>query len=329
MLVLLILVPLFVVVYILLQRRRRKAAARYSGLGFLQNPARRGPGVRRHIPPAIFLTGLAILIFSLARPQAVVALPKQQGTVILAFDVSGSMGATDLTPTRLDAAKAAAKDFVSRQPLGIQIGVVAFSDAGFSVQTPTIDKETIDAAIDRMTPQKGTSIASGIQASLTAIAVGNGAAGPLTNSNRTATPAPTPTPMPQGTFTNAVIVLLTDGENNENPDPMAAAQAAADRGVRIYTVGIGSATGANITISGFTLHTQLDEATLQKMAQISGGTYYNAQSTQQLNDIYGTIDTQMVAKPEKTEITSLFAGLSILVLLVGGIFSLSWFSRLP
>ena len=138
MLVLLILVPAFVVVYLLLQARRRKAATRYSGLGLLQNPAQHGPGFRRHIPPAIFLAGLAILIFSLARPQAVVALPKQQGTVILAFDVSGSMGATDLTPTRLDAAKAAAKDFVQRQTLGIQIGVVAFSDAGFSVQAPTI-----------------------------------------------------------------------------------------------------------------------------------------------------------------------------------------------
>jgi Ca-activated chloride channel family protein len=275
------------------------------------------------------LTGLAILIFSLARPQAVVALPKQQGTVILAFDVSGSMGANDLTPTRMEAAKAAARDFVSRQPLGILIGVVAFSDAGFSVQAPTIDKEAIDAAIDRMAPQKGTSIASGIQTSLTAIAVGNGAAGSLTYSNRTPSPTPTPTPMPQGSFTNAVIVLLTDGENNENPDPMAAAQAAADRGVRIYTVGIGSPAGTNITIGGFTLHTQLDEAILQQIAQVTNGTYYNAQSTQQLDSIYGSIDTQLIAKPEETEITSLFAGLSILVLLLGGIFSLSWFSRLP
>ncbi len=329
MLVLLILVPVFVVVYILLQRRRRQATARYSGLGLLQNPAQHGPGLRRHIPPAIFLTGLAILIFSLARPQAVVALPKQQGTVILAFDVSGSMGAKDLTPTRMEAAKAAAHDFVSRQPIGIQIGVVAFSDAGFSVQAPTIDKEAINAAIDRMAPQKGTSIASGIQASLAAIAVGNGEPGPLTYSNRTPSPTPSPTPLPQGTYTNAVIVLLTDGENNENPDPMVAAQAAADRGVRIYTVGIGSVAGTNITISGFTLHTQLDEATLQQIAQLTGGTYYNAQSTQELTKIYDTIDPVLVVKPEKTEITSLFAGISILVLLVGGVFSLAWFSRLP
>jgi len=313
----------------LLQRRRRQAAARYSGLGFLQNPVRRGPGARRHIPPAIFLTGLAILIFSLARPQAVVALPKQQGAVILAFDVSGSMAAADLDPTRMDAAKAAAKDFVQRQPLGIQIGVVAFSDAGFSVQAPSIDKEAIDSAIDRMAPQKGTSISSGIQASLNAIAVGNGQPGSLTYSSRTPSPTPSPTPLPQGTFTNAVIVLLSDGENNENPDPMVAAQTAADRGVRIYTVGIGSTAGTNIKINGFTLHTQLDEATLQQIAQITGGTYYNAQSTQELDTIYGSIDTQLVVKPEKTEITSLFAGLSILVLLLGGIFSLSWFSRLP
>jgi len=330
MLALLILVPVLVVVYILLQRRRMQTAARYSGLGFLQNPTRSNPGIRRHVPPAIFLTGIAILIFSLARPQAVVTLPKTQGTVILAFDVSGSMGATDLTPTRLDAAKAAAHDFVARQPLGIEIGVVAFSDAGFSVQTPTIDKDAINAAIDRMTPQKGTSLASGINASLVAIAAGNGApTGPLTYSDRVATETPTATPVPQGTYTNAVIVLLTDGENNENPDPMTAAQAAVDRGVRIYTVGIGSAAGTNITISGFTLHTQLDEATLQQIAQTTGGTYFNAQSTQELTSIYDSIDVQLVAKPEETEVTSLFAGASILVLLVGGIFSLSWFSRLP
>ena len=329
MLFLLVLVPLFVVLYLLLQRRRRRVAASFGGLGFLQNPARRGPGLRRHVPPAIFLAGLTILIFSLARPQAVVSLPKQQGTVILAFDISGSMAATDLSPTRMDAAKAAARDFVQRQPIGIQVGVVAFSDAGFSVQAPTADKDAINAAIDRMAPQHGTSLANGILVALKAIAVGNGQSGPLTYSNITPSPTPTPTPVPQGTYINAAIVLLTDGENNESPDPLSAAQTAADRGVRIDTVGIGSAAGTNIQINGFTLHTQLDEATLQQIAQITGGDYYNAQSTQDLNNIYNTINPTLVVKPERTEITSFFAGISILFLLLGGIFSLSWFSRLP
>ena len=129
--------------------------------------------MRRHIPPALFLAGLTILIVALARPQTVVSLPRVEGTVILAFDVSGSMAADDMKPTRMEAAKAAARDFVQRQPPSVQIGVVAFSDNGFSVQVPTNDQDAILAAINRLTPQRGTSLANGIRASLNAIAVGS------------------------------------------------------------------------------------------------------------------------------------------------------------
>lgn len=328
MLFLLVLVPLFVVAYILLQRRRRQFAASHNSLGFLGQSNRRGPGARRHVPPAIFLVGLTILIFSLARPQTVVSLPKIQGTVILAFDVSGSMAADDLKPTRMEAAKVAARDFIQRQPSGVLVGVVAFSDAGFAVQGPTNDPDAINAAIDRLTPEHGTSLAQGIEASLNAISA-VGARPPLVYSNLTPEPTPTPTPVPQGVHQPAVIVLLTDGENNENPDPMTAAQDAVNRGVRIYTVGIGSPTGANVKINGFTLYTQLDEATLQQISQTTGGTYYNAQSTSELISIYENLNPQLVVKPEKLEVTSLFAGLSIAVFLIGGVFSMLWFSRFP
>ena len=328
MLFLLLLLPVFVVLYVILSIRRGRAAARYGKLGLVQPAQGRGLGIRRHIPTAFFLLALTILIVALARPQAVSSIPRVVGTVILAFDVSGSMGADDLKPTRMEAAKAAAQDFVEHQPRTVQIGVVAFSDSGVNVQAPTGDRDLILAAIKRLTPQRGTSLAGGILASLKAIADGSN---PPTHfySNLTPVPTPSPTPVPKGAYTPGMLVLLTDGENNENPDPLTAAQAAADRGVRIYTVGIGSVTGADLKIGGFTVHTQLDEEMLKQISDLTGATYYNAGSAEDLRKIYDNINTQLVVKAEETEITSVFAGAGILVLLIGAAFSLLWFSRLP
>ncbi len=329
MLVWLSLIPLLVLLYVRMQQRRRLLAASYGSLGLVHEGAGRRIGLRRHIPPALYLAGLAILIVALARPQAVVSLPRIEGTIILAFDASGSMAAEDLKPTRMEAAKAAARAFVERQPTTVQIGVVAFSDNGFATQAPTNAQAAILAAIERLTPQRGTSLGHGIQAALDAIAANNGQAPPPLPANRTATPVPTPTPVPSGTYTSAAIVMLSDGENTAAPDPLEVAQAAADRGVRIHTVGIGSAEGIRLHINDFTVHTRLDEATLQQVAERTGGTYYNAQSEADLRAIYEKLDTQMVIKPEATEVTSLLAGAGILLLLIGGTCSLLWFSRLP
>jgi Ca-activated chloride channel family protein len=326
MLVLLAVIPLIGVLYVLL--RRRRLAPSNGGLELVQGATGRRPGIRRHIPLALFLVGLTILMIALARPQTVVSLPRVEGTVILVFDVSGSMAADDLKPTRMEAAKAAARDFVQRQPSSVQIGVVAFSDGGLTVLAPTNDQEAILASIDRLAPQRGTSLGEGILAALKTISADAGPAPDLDNNNLA--PAPTtPTPMPEGTYTSAVIVLLTDGENNESPDPLAAAQAAADRGVRIHAVGIGSAAGTTLPIDGFMVHTQLDEAMLQQISWITDGTYYNAENEEELHAIYDSLTPQLVIKPEKMEVTSIFAGASILVLLAGGAFSLLWFSRLP
>jgi Ca-activated chloride channel family protein len=324
MLVALLLVPLAIGLYVRLQRRRRRYVAAYGAMGLAPAAGRSGLGRRRHIPAALFLLGLTILLLALARPQALVSLPRQEGTVILAFDVSGSMAADDLKPTRMEAAKAAARDFVQRQPRSVQIGVVAFSDSGLAVQAPTNDQDVVLAAINRLSPQRGTSLGQGILASLNTIATAKGQ-GERLYSNL----MPTPTPVPKGSDTSSVIVLLTDGENNESPDPQAAAQAAADRGVRIYTVGIGSTAGTTLHANGFTVHTQLDEAALQQIAQLTEGAYYNAENGQDLQAIYENLDLQLVVKPEKTEITALFAGVGILVLLIGGVCSLLWFSRVP
>ena len=289
------------------------------------NPSLRARGL---IPPLLFLIALSILFVALARPQMDVSLPHVEGTVILAFDVSGSMAATDLNPSRMEAAKAAARDFIQHQPSTVRIGVVAFSDSGFAVQTPTSDQSQILAAINRLAPQRGTSLANGILVSLNTIAT---ASEPVTHfySNLTPVPTMTPTPVPQGTYAPAAIVLLTDGENNESPDPLAAALSAANRGIEIYTVGIGSAAGINLHVNGFTVHTQLDEATLQQISQITGGTYFNAQSAEELLKIYDRLDPQLVIKPEKTEITSIFSGTSLFVLMVAGLFSLLWFGHIP
>jgi Ca-activated chloride channel family protein len=332
MLASLLLIPVGLMLYRFIDLRRRRRLADYGGLGVTQGTGGRPGRIRSRIPAALLLLGLTVMLFSLSRPEAVVSLPRQEGTVILAFDVSASMAATDLAPSRIEAAKVAAKDFVAKQPVSVSIGVVAFSDSGVSVQTPTNDRATIVAAIDRLTPEKGTSVASGINASLKAIAIAE--AGPYSNnyySNRSPDPSPTdtPTPMPSGMHAPAVIVLLSDGENNENPDPAAAAQAAANQGVRIYTVGIGTAAGTAVTINGFQVETQLDEATLQSIAQTTGGTYYNATDAAQLLSIYDNIDTAVVLQPQLTELTSILAGVSVLMLLAGAVTSLFWLGRLP
>ncbi len=328
MLVLLLLVPLFVVRYYFLQRRRQQVIARFGSLGLMQGGQGRRLSARRHVPPAFFLLALTILIVALARPQAVVSLPKLEGTVILAFDVSGSMAAEDFKPTRMEAAKAAARSFVEHQPLNVQIGVVAFSDGGLSVQPPTNDRTAVLTALNRLAPERGTSVGNGILASLNALIVKT-PQGPRMYTNATPAPLPTPTPVPKGTYTAAAIVLLTDGENNQGPNPLAVAQAAIDRGVRIHTVGIGSTAGTTLHINGFTVSTRLNDTMLKQLSELTGGMYFNAETDQDLRDIYSNLNTAAVSKPEKTELTPILAGVSILILLIGGTLSLLWFSRLP
>lgn len=325
MLLSLLLIPPLVYYYLRIQQRRQRLAARYGTLGIVHHAG--GFGLRRHIPFIFFLLSLIFLAVGLARPEMMLSLPRVQGTVMLAFDVSGSMAAEDFEPTRIDVAKTAARDFVEQQPSSVQIGVLAFSDNGLIVQAPTYDREAVLKAISRMTPERGTSLGNGIYASLNKLLQGEPTPSYYTN----LTPEPTiePTPMPQGVYTNSVIVLLTDGENNEPPEPLEAAQAAIDRGVRIYTVGIGSQAGTDLNVDGFTYHTQLDETTLRQIAQLTDGVYYNADNTQALLDVYKNLDPQLVFKAEKIEATGIFAGLGIFLLLTGGILTLLWFGRVP
>jgi Ca-activated chloride channel family protein len=315
--------------YLRMQQRRSKFAAQYGSLGLVRNAAGSGPGVRRHVPAMIFLTGITLLLISMARPQATVSVPRIEGTVILTFDVSGSMSADDLKPTRMEAAKAAALDFVDKQPSSILIGVVAFSDGGISVQAPTENRDETIATIERLVPRRGTSVGNGILVALNTIAVSAGDPPILTTASMSDGQAPTAVPSPQGWYTSAVIVLLTDGENNQSPDPLAATDLAADLGVRIYTVGIGSPAGATITVEGFTVHSTLNEPILQYIADTTGGAYYNAGSAEDLRRIYNDLEPKLSIKREEMEITFILAGISFLVILIGGAISLLWFGHIP
>jgi Ca-activated chloride channel family protein len=327
MLAAVLLVPALVVFRLIERQRARRTAAKYGGFG----SATPGAGAKSASgQPAwiLMLCGLTLLTVAMARPQATVRLPRLKGTVVLAFDVSGSMSADDFQPTRLEAAKQAARQFVAQQPVGVQIAVVAFSDSGFSVQTPSDDRDAILAAINRLSPQRGTSLANGILLSLNTIAAGRE---PPTNyySNATPQPTATPTPMPPGQYTSAAIVLLSDGENNEQPDPLKAAQAAADRGVRIYTIGMGSAAGSLLHLNGLTIRSRLDEPTLRQLAALTGGTYYNAPSQAELRNIYENLKPELAIAPEETEITALLAGAGAVLLLAAGLVSLLVSGRVP
>jgi Ca-activated chloride channel family protein len=331
LLLLLLAIPVGAAAYLSMERRRR---GRIAGYGTLAIPAG-GPApntssrFRRRVPAACLLIGLFLVVIAIARPQAVVSVPRVEGTVILAFDVSGSMAADDLAPTRMEAAKTAARAFVERQPPTVRMGVVAFSDSGFSIQVPTDDPTLVTAAIDRLAPERGTAIGRGILTSLTTIAVDE--AGPAAGYYTNRSPGPTPevTPVPAGTFSSAVVVLLTDGENNQQPDPLAAAMTAADRGVRIYTVGIGTAAGATIEIDGFRVHSQLDEGALRQIADISHGTYFAVAEPGGFDPVYEAVETRLVIRPEPMEVTSLFAGAGLLILLAGGLASLVVLGRAP
>lgn len=327
LLISLVFIPVLLYFYFRLQRRRKDLAAKFGALGVIRDSRGRGPGASQHLPPMMFLGGIAILLVSMARPQATISIPRLEGTVVLTFDISGSMAATDLQPTRMEAAKAAASQFVKNQPSSVLIGVVAFSDGGVSVQPPTANREETLATIERLVPRRGTSIGNGILVALNTIVIQNGGQSILQSTPQDDTQEALP--QPQGWYPSSVIVLLSDGENNQDPDPLAAADLAADLGVRIYTVGIGSPQGVDLEVEGFTVHTQLDEQMLNAVSITSGGQYYNAGNEDDLFRIYNDLEPKLSLKREDMEITFLFAALGLLVFLIGGTLSLFWFGRVP
>ena len=326
----LLLIPLAAILIWRLQLQQEQNRSRLGSFGVVQeslenNLFRQKPMGQRQkqLPTYLFFFGFALLLFATARPQMIVALPQIEGIVMLAFDVSASMAADDLEPTRMEAAKAAAQAFVEQQPENIKIGVISFSEGGLVVQTPSNDRAAITTTISRLIPQSGTSLGQGIIAALNAASATN-----EQNTNEDAE-TPTPVPVPRGTFSPVVIVLLSDGENTSPPDPLEAAQVAIEQGVRIYTIGVGSTGGTVLEIDGFNVFTQMNEPLLKEISDLTEGQYFRAENAEDLQTIYENLDPQFVVKPEKMEITSILGGLSLLILLVGGILSFIWFGRVP
>jgi len=301
----------------LLYGRLHRDRARTLAAAGLTPPGR--SGVRRHVPPALFLAALTLLLFAVARPEATVRIPRAEGTVILTFDVSNSMTAKDVTPTRLAAAQNAATGFVDAQPSTVDIGVVAFDQGATTTHAPTRNHEDAVAAIKRLRASGGTSIGQAILAALTAI-VGQDVKLPDPNSD-----APKPL---LGYWGSATIVLLSDGEDTGGPDALAAAQLAADAGVHIETVGVGTVAGTTIEVDGFQVATALDEDLLTQIAQSTNGSYHRAADAQSLDTIYRSLDLRITAKPELLELTGAVVGAAVLLLTIGGLLMISWYGRI-
>ena len=314
----LLLVPLVVAWYRRLGRRRVERRESLARQGIVAAVPDRGR--RRAVAPALLLTAFTLLLVGLARPQATVATPTREGTVVLAFDTSSSMVATDVQPNRMDAAKAAARAFIRRQPSTIKIGVVAFGEGGLVVQQPTTNRQDALKAVDQLSPQGGTSIGRGIQTALSAIAgrvvevddIGGGleATGP-----------------DLGYFGSSAVVLLSDGENSAGPDPVAVAEIASTAGVKVYPVGLGSPAGTVVQVEGYQLATKLDEPLLRQIAQTTDGKYYQAADGAALQQVYRSIDLAWTVRKERVEVTGLLAGAAALLLLVGSSLSFAWFGR--
>ncbi|MGH7855362.1 MAG: VWA domain-containing protein, partial [Candidatus Binatia bacterium] len=325
--------------YFYLLRRKRQAALRYASLSMVKEALSSGQRFRRHIPPLLFLLALVAMLVAIARPAAVVTLPSQHRTIILAMDVSGSMRATDVQPNRITASQTAAKAFVADQPSNVRIGVVSFAGTASVVQAPTQNREDIIAAIDRFQLQRATAIGSGIIVSLATIFPDAGIDVSALIYGRNS-PRGVPLdqagkaekkefkPVAPGSYTSAAIILLTDGQRTTGPDTIEAARMAADRGVRIFTVGFGTKSGETIGFEGWSMRVRLDEETLKTIASMTRGEYFYAGSATDLKKVYESLNSRFLLEKKDMEISALFAAAAAVAALVSALLSLLWFNRI-
>jgi Ca-activated chloride channel family protein len=344
-LILLAFLPILVGVRFWLLRRRRPAL-RYSSLSLVSAAAPGSSWIRRHLPFAFFLVALASLVVAMARPVQVVPVPAGRTTVILAMDVSRSMCATDIPPNRLLAAEAAAASFIDRQGATTQIGIVAFAGFAEIVQAPTTDQEVLLDVVESLTTGRRTAIGSAILKSLDAIAEIDDSVAPVTDPGSAGEEAPAP--VPRGAYAPAIIVLLTDGASNAGPVPVEAAEAAAARGVRVYTIGFGTADpnserppcglqfiGNEPNATGFPgdrggggggggFRRAIDEETLIAVAEATGGTYYPAESADELHTVFQNLPTNLITRHEIMEISVAFVALGALLVAAAILLAQAW-----
>jgi Ca-activated chloride channel family protein len=339
-LLLLLLVPGLVVLYLYILRRQKRAAVRFASVALVREAMGGAARWRRHLPPALFLAALVVAILAIARPSATITLPSQQRTIIMAIDVSLSMRATDVQPNRLAAAQAAAKAFVQDLPADLRVGIVSFAGTALLVQKPTSNREDLIAAIDRLQLDRHTAIGSGIIMSLATLFPEEGidlesmVLGSR-QSWRTHKPPekkverkPAIKPVPPGSNGSSAIVLLTDGRRTTGPDPLEAARMAADHGIRVFTVGFGSAAGGPAMMDGYSIYMMFDEETLKAIAQLTEAEYFHASTSDELKKIYASLSAKFVLAKEEREVSALFTALAALFALGAAAVSLFWFNRL-
>ena len=339
---LLLLLPLLVLLYVWLLRRKKKIALRYASLSIVREAMGKGQSFRRHIPPLLFLMSLAAMLVASARPSAVVSLPSQRETIILAMDVSGSMRATDVLPNRLVASQNAAKAFLADLPRSVRVGIVAFAGTAAVVQPPTLSREDLVTAIDKFQLQRGTAIGNGIVVSLSELFPDAGIDLASMQYGRERTRGTSIdqaskddkagkkdfVPVAPGSYTSAAIILLTDGQRTTGVDSLEAAKAAADRGVRVYTVGVGTVDGETIGFEGWSMRVKLDEETLKGIARATQAEYFYAGTAADLKKVYETLSSRMALEKKETEISGLVALFAAALALLSAGLSLAWFNRI-
>jgi Ca-activated chloride channel homolog len=338
---LLTLLPVLIGLYVWLLRRKAKHAVQFSHVAMVRAAAGKQSRIKRHIPPALMLLALGLLLLAAARPMAVVTLPMQQETIILAMDVSGSMRATDVQPNRLVAAQNAAKAFLADLPRSVKVGIVAFAGTASLVQAPTVNREDLVAAIDRFQMQRGTATGNGIVVSLSTLfpdagidlaqmQYGSNTAGkPLGSADKAAKGAAAKDmpPVPPGSYASAAIILLTDGQRTTGVDPLEAAQMAANKGVRVYTVGIGTKDGETIGFEGWSMRVRLDEDSLKAISTRTQAEYFYAGSAEDLKKVYTKLSSRLTVEKKETEITALLALAGALFAFLASMLSMWWFNR--
>lgn len=342
---LLLFAPALVAAYVWAMRRKKKAAIRYASLMLVRDALGPGQGIRRHLPPAFFLLAMIAAIIAIARPSAVVTLPADYLTLIMAMDVSRSMMATDVAPNRISAMQTAAKSFIEELPANVRMGITSFAGTAAVVQPVTDKREDMIAAIERFQLQRGTATGSGLIVSLAMLfpddgldvetaVYGNGfsrygdGGAPFSKKADAAKAKKRDfKPVAAGSYTAGAIILLSDGRRTTGPDPVEAAKLAAERGVRVFTVGFGTKGGANIGFGGWSFYAMLDEEALKAVAKATGGEYFQAGTAEDLKKVYKELSSKFALERRETEVSALFSAVAALLLLCAATLSFMWFHR--
>ncbi|HEX6065104.1 MAG TPA: VWA domain-containing protein [Longimicrobiales bacterium] len=336
---LLLIVPVLVAGYVYALRRRKKLALRYASLMLVREAIGPGQWLRRHLPAVLVLLALICALLGVARPTALLTLPYSHQTIVLAMDVSRSMRAADMQPSRLGAAQNAVRAFIKELPPRVRVGIVTFAGSAAIVQTPTDNRDDLLAAVDRFQLQRQTAIGSGLLMAVSLLLpeagidvemdlFDGGSPRRLGGAPLAVKPEPKVlNPVPPGSYTSGAVVLLSDGRRTMGPDPLAAAKVAADHGVRVHTIGFGTKEGGPVMFDDYSVFMRFDEEALKGIAKITEGEYFHAGNAEDLRKVYNTLTAKMVLERKQTELTALFSAAAALFALVAAVLSLYWFHR--